>query len=150
MINDYENEFNISKEVIETLPRNNVKNRTKCIAEIDKLLQKQTKDRETVLEEIKLRYKEYRNYELNPELEVLNQKIQEMYKLMPILNSTSTSYEKSGLDRIFYSLDHFYKSSLEVANENIFASIIIFEKVGIELSSDDFIYSIYTKIQSHC
>ncbi len=146
MINDYENEFNVSKEVIDALPRNNVKNRTKCVSEIDKLIKKYTEDCDTVLNEIKSRYKEYSSYELNPELEVLNQKIQEMYKLMPILNDTATSYEKSGLDRIFYSLDHFYKSSLEVANENIFASINIFEKVGIELCPDDFVYSIYTSM----
>lgn len=144
MINDYENEFNVSKEVIDALPKNNIKNRTKCISEIDALLKKYLSDNEEVLEEIKRRNKEYNDYEMNPELEVLNRTIQDMYRVLPILSETTTSYEKSGLDHIFYSLDHFYKSSLEVANENIFACINIFEKVGIELGTEDFVYSIYT------
>ena len=144
MINDYENEFNISKEVIDTLPKNNVKNRNKCISEIDELLKKYLSDRDEVLEEIETRFKEYNDYEINSELETLNQRIQEMYKLLPILSETTTAYEKSGLDRIFYNLDHFYKFSLENTNENIFACINIFEKVGIELNSEDFVYSIYT------
>ena len=144
MINDYANEFNVSKEVIETLPKNNVKNRAKCISEIDELLKKYLSDREEVLEEIKSRYKEYNSYEINPELEGLNQQIQEIYKALPLLNDASTAYEKSGLDQIFYNLDHFYRASLESANENIFACINMFEKVGVELSSEDFVYSIYT------
>ena len=144
MINDYANEFNVSKEVLDALPKNNVKNRTKYIAEVDNLLKKYLSDREDVLEEIEARYKEYNNYEINPELEVLNQKIWNEFNLLPILNEKTTSYEKSGLDRIFYSLDHFYNSSLEVTNENIFASISTFEKVGVELEPDDFVYSIYT------
>ena len=144
MINDYENEFNVSKEIIDALPRNNIKNRNKCINDIDNYLKKYLSDREDVYEEIKRRYKEYSNYEINPELEGLNQEIQNIYKLLPFLSEVTTSYEKSGLDRIFYSLDHFYKSSLEIANKNIFDCIDIFEKVGISLEPSNFIYSIYT------
>ena len=40
MLNDYENEFNVSKEVITALPRNNIKNRKKAIADIDTLIEK--------------------------------------------------------------------------------------------------------------
>ena len=40
MITDYENEFNVSKEVIDALPRTNIKNREKCVTEIDTLLKK--------------------------------------------------------------------------------------------------------------
>jgi len=144
MINDYENEFNVNKEIIDALPKNNVKNRTKCVEEIDNLLKKYLSDKEEIFEEINIRYKEYSDYNINPELENLNKNIQEMYKTLPLLNDYTTSYEKSGLDRIFYNLDHFYKSSLDTANENIFACINIFEEVGIKLVEKDFIYSIYT------
>ncbi|MBP5684389.1 MAG: hypothetical protein J6X02_03945 [Bacilli bacterium] len=144
MINDYESEFNVSKEVIDSLPRNNIKNRTKCIAEIDNLLKKYLGDKDLLLEEIRRRYKEYSVTEINPEIPLLNERVRDMYKILPIFNEVLESYVQSGLDRIFYNLDHFYKSSLEEANKNIFACINIFEQVGIKLQPTDFVYSIYT------
>ena len=144
MINDYENEFKVSKEVIDSLPKNNVKNRAKCISEIDSLLKKYLSDKDALLEEMKRRYHEYNVTVINPEISALNERVRNMYRVLPIFNETLDSYAASGLDRIFYNLDHFYKASLEDANKNIFECINIFEEVGIKLEPSDFVYSIYT------
>lgn len=144
MITDYENEFNVSKEVIDALPRTNIKNREKCVTEIDALLKKYLSDKSAIYEEIKRRYKEYNVLDINIELAPLNERIFKIYELLPNFNDKLTSYGKSGLDRIFYNLDHFYNSNLEEANKNIFACINIFEQAGIKLEESHFVYSIYT------
>jgi len=144
MLADYENEFNVNKEIIDSLPKNNIKNRTKCVSEIDNLLKKYLSDKDSVLEEIKRRYKAYKITDINQEIPTLNEQVRSMYKLLPTINDNLNSYVKSGLDRIFYNLDHFYKASLEEANKNIFACINMFEQVGIKLEPKDFVYSIYT------
>ena len=144
MISDYENEFNASKEVIDALPKTNVKNREKCVGEIDNLLKKYLGDKTSITEEIERRYKEYNCTDINIELAPLNERIFKIYELLPNFNDKLTSYTKSGLDRIFYNLDHFYNSNLEEATKNIFACINIFEQAGIKLEQSHFVYSIYT------
>ena len=144
MLNDYENEFNVSKEVITALPRNNIKNRKKCIADIDELLKKYNSDKEKVLKEIEKRHIKYSDYTLNPEIEKINATLKNYYSKLYLLNENLTSYEKSGLDHIFYQLSHYYNYSLEIVNGNIKSALDIFKLVGIELQASDFVYSLYT------
>ena len=144
MLNDYENEFNVSKEVITALPRNNIKNRKKCIADIDELLKKYNSDKEKVLKELEKRHIKYSDYTLNPEIEKINATLKNYYSKLYLLNENLTSYEKSGLDHIFYQLSHYYNYSLEIVNGNIKSALDIFTLVGIELQASDFVYSLYT------
>ncbi len=144
MLNEYENEINVNKEILSTLPKNNIKNRKKVISEIEKMLDKALSDQKKVFKEIEERHRRYCAVAINPEIEKINGNLQKSYANLYLLNETTTSYEKSGLDHIFYRLDHFYEENIDDVNNCIIASINVFKKIGLELTDKHFSYSIYT------
>ena len=53
--------------------------------------------------------------------------------------------KKMGLDRAIFTISRYYKENLENINEQIQSCIDKFSKVGIQVSLDDFDYSLYVK-----
>lgn len=146
MINDYESEIKTNSQILEALPKNNIKNKKKYLEELDKILAKTEDDKKNVLLEIERRYNEYNDLSINPELESINEEIKNQNKKTHLLNQVITSYEKSGLDRILYFLDHFYQGSFKAVNDNILMALAKFTEVGIDLNINDFNYTLYTRI----
>jgi len=143
MVDDLKKGIEVSKNLLETLPKNNIKNIQKYkdkLLEIknnyDILLDKVLKD----INNRKNRYNEYREDSLMSEK---FNKIKSIKEKLYLLNKYNTAYEKFGFDKILYELDHFYKDNLDNANSNIFDCIKLFNDAGIKLSIKDFDYSQY-------
>ena len=131
------------KEVLSTLPKNNDKNITLYIEKVDELRKYYSEKKELILTELNKRYKSFVDIKISPEIKQLQTQIEEIENMLEILDTTSTSYEKMGLDRKIYTLGRFYKENLENINEEILSCIEKFKEVGIELTPEDFDYSIY-------
>jgi hypothetical protein len=61
-----------------------------------------------------------------------------------LINKFLDSFEKIGLDRVTYGLNHFYKENLIRVNKLILKAINIFKEAGIDLTPAYFDYSHYT------
>ena len=145
MFNKCLEEITVDKELILSLPRNNIKNIKKLIIKCDELEKKYQEDLKLILEEMKKRYQNYTNIAPNDELEKMERQYNELFNKLYLLDSKET-YEKSGLSKYIYELERFFNSDLENVNEIIKKILQTFENVGINLSISDFTYSLYTNI----
>ena len=143
MIEEIKNRIEVSKEVLDTLPKNNIKNQEKY----DEILlqQKQIFERYKfeIIQEILKRKDTYMQLEDHVDIDITT-KMKDMKKYLYLLNDYNSSYEKLSFDKILYKLNHFYKEELDEVNNNILSCIQIFKKIGIELTGNDFNYSPYT------
>ena len=144
MLNEFKQNIEVQKEVLNALPRNNNKNQKNYIGKVVEILEKYKETNEIVISEIKKRKKRYESLEENSKIEKISKKINSLKPLLNLTNPFATSYEKSNLDQILYELGHFYENDLEKVNEDIKKGINVFEKVGITLTNDDFMYSYYS------
>ena len=123
---------------IEVLPKNNKKNKAKCIEYIDEVLGEYTKLLEEARNELQRRYdvtlEKYKDFSYEFE----NDKIE--YDNMKLSDNRVTSSEKMNLDYLFYKLDHVSNNLVEV-NNIILKMIEIFKFTGIKLSLKDFNHS---------
>lgn len=131
------------KEVLSTMPRNNKKNIAKYILKIQELEEQYKVAEDKIYDEISKRYKKIISVKENPEIAKKKTEIEELSNFLQILDETQTSYEKMGIDKKVYKLGKFYKENLESINAEILACINKFKEVGIELTKDNFNYSIY-------
>lgn len=131
------------KEVLSTMPKNNKKNIVKYIQYVQDLKQEYKVQEETVYEEMTKRYNKIVSVKKNKNLENEKTEINEINNLLDMIGKTKTSYEKMGIDKRIHKLGRFYKENLESINVEIFECIQKFREVGIELSSEDFSYSVY-------
>lgn len=144
MLNEFKQNIEVQKEVLNALPRNNNKNQKNYIEKVTEILEKYKNINEIVISEIEKRKKRYESLEENPKIAILAQKINSLKPLLILTNPFATSYEKSKLDQILYELGHFYENELGKVNEDIRKGIDIFTQVGINLTSDNFMYSYYS------
>lgn len=131
------------KEVLSTMPRNNKKNIAKYIQYVQELKQEYEVQENAVYDEMKKRYKRIVSVKKSKDLETEKTEINEISNLLDMIGTTKTSYEKMGIDKRIYKLGRFYKENLESINIEIFECIQKFREVGIELSANDFTYSVY-------
>ena len=130
-----------NKEVLETLPRNNEKNR-KIYAE--KAMELKTEFlvyKDEILNEMERRYEKVAKIKINPEINLIKKQLEEIDKNLYLLNRVKTPYEKMNLDRAIQDLRYYYKKKLEIVNETIDFCTKKFQEVGIELTVKDFCYS---------
>ena len=146
MIEEYKEKINVDTENLNTMPKNNMKNIKAYITKLNSLKKSYEKDYRLVYEEIKRRNIKYQDCAKNKEIDILNNNIRELEECLPLLNTFSSSYTKSGLDSVLYDLSHFYTVVLEKVNEDILKAILIFKKVSISLASNDFYYSYYSSV----
>ena len=142
MIEKLNENFEIIKETINSLPRKTVKDKQKIVNFINDAMIKYEKDKKLVASEIKKLYEKIDNVALNSEIEQLKKTIDE-FESLPFLNPYKTTYSIMKLDKILYRIDHFYKNNLDQVNEDILQCINCFKEAGIK--NIDFNYSYYAK-----
>lgn len=133
----------VDKEVLLAMPRNNEKNKEKYNEKIDSLKQEYSIYKNKIENEIKRRYEEASQIVPNVEIEALENKKESLGEYLYLFNKTNSSYEKMKLDRIVFKLSRFYKDNLKNLNNVILFAIKKFKKAGIELTKNDFNYTIY-------
>lgn len=142
MIDKIDSDFLIIKQTLNTLPKNNESNISKCLKFTDEAIEKYSNDFNEIKKEIKKRYEVLNNFSCNNEIPVVKEQIKK-YNSLKILNSYKTSYSMMGFDKLLYNLDHFYKDNLDIVNENILKCLKCFDEVGIK--KYDINYSSYAK-----
>lgn len=135
----------VEKQLLSLMPKNNDKNISKYLENIQELSKEYTRYREQVEKILKRRYEKALNVEKSNEIENLEIRLNTIEKTLYLLSDEKTSYEKMELDKIIYKIGRYYKGSLEDINEQIEQAIRRFESVGINLQSSDFDYSIYVE-----
>lgn len=139
---DIEKQIQIDKEVISVLPRNGIKAIKTLLKTIKDMSEKYEKLNEKCLKEIENRYVEMTSVKENKEIFEINQEILKYNTAEKNIDNRS-SFEKMGLDRVEYNINGYYKSNLERLNKELMSCIKQFDKVGIKLTSNDFIMSEY-------
>ncbi len=146
MIDEYKEKIKIELDNLATMPKGNAKNIRVYREKLSSIKNTYEQDLKLVYEEIKRRNIKYKESTLNKELDVLNNSIIEFKEMIPLLNTFSSSYTKSGLAMVLYDLSHFYTVKLDEVNTDILKAILIFKKVGINLDEKSFNYSYYANI----
>lgn len=134
-----------NKEILQTMPQNNVKNKAKYQEKINELKEEYKKYEEEILEIFNKRYNKAINIEKNKEIEVLENRLNTIDTVFSLLDEEKTSYERMELDKNIYKLGKYYKENLENVNAQIAICIKKFSEVGIDLSVADFSYSTYVQ-----
>ena len=137
------------KEVLSTIPRNNKKNIAKYIQALQELQEEYNNVSQEVYDELNKRYKKILSVKTKRDIEEERTEIEEVSNLLDVIGTIKTPYEKMGLDKRIYRLGRFYKENLESINKEILECINKFKKVGINLSADNFEYSIYVNEYMH-
>lgn len=146
MIDEYKEKIKIELDNLATMPKGNAKNIRVYREKLSSIKNDYGNDLKLVYEEIKRRNIKYKECTFNKELDVLNNSIMEFKEMLPLLNTFSSSYTKSGLATVLYDLSHFYTVMLDKVNADILNAILIFKKVGIDLDEKSFNYSYYSNV----
>lgn len=142
MLEKLEKEFNLHKEVINSLPINNEKNKKQYALEIDKLINMYEEKAKKIYTEVEGRLSSY--FELKPTDYSDKEKSLDSFALTLMrTNNLSTSYEKLKLDKIIYLLSNFASEDFEQINNKLLSFINIFKSIGIVLNKNDFNYTKY-------
>lgn len=145
MLNKYETDISINKEVLNNLPKNNVKNQKKYQEKLQELIITYNNNLKLVEEEMKQREEKYQDCKINELVDLTNTKKENMYNNLYILDNT-TPYEKSNLSKLLYDLDNFFDNDLESVNNIINQIILIFKNINIDLTIKDFNYTYYVNL----
>jgi hypothetical protein len=140
MIEEFNNKYNEVKNIIETLPTNNIGNRKRKTSYILEQKEEDNKNQDLVIKEIESRLKQFSNLKENEEIEKLKNELAKC-NVLNEWNPYNTSYEKMHLDYYLYQLSRYYKDDLDGVNECINKIIESFKKVGITLTIEDFDYN---------
>ena len=133
------------KEILSTLPKNNKKNIAQYIENVQNLEKEYKEEQNKVLTEIQKRYDKILDVKPCKDIESLSAQIQEIEIMLDTIDDVKTSYEKMDMDKKIYKLGKFYKENLESINEEILACINKFKEVGIDLTPENFNYSMYVE-----
>lgn len=137
-------QIDVDKEILSVLPKNNKKNLKEYKFKAAEIKQNYTTYLDQILSEMKRRTVKIKSVEPDPKIEKIAQEIKYMDKI-ELLNKSTTSFEKMQLDEILYILRRFYKNNLELVNDAIVKCLDKFRIVGVNLTAQDFEYSVYTK-----
>ena len=145
-MNDYLNKLQAYKDMLASLPQNNIKNKKIYHENIKSIYDKEIIVLNDIHDEIKKRITSYLNVKENTEITTLNKNINDIKQNLIITNNYASSYEKSGLDILLYNLTHYYKTDLSDIFETIEKVNDIFKSVNIILTAKDFNYSYYSNV----
>lgn len=134
-----------NKEVLSTMPKNNLKNINIYQSKIEELEEEYKEYKKDIFTRLQRRYKNAVKKEENKEIENLESRLKTISYILKLLDDTKTSYEKLELDKAIYTISRYYKDNFENINEQIKLYINKFSEIGIGISLDDFDYSIYVK-----
>lgn len=128
------------KELLEVLPRTNVKNSRDYRKKALVMKQEIQNDRDAVLREIKKRYSKIVIEKDDNDIDKLKDQLVDVERNIQFLNIYNDSYEKTGLSEILYDLSKFYENDLLKVNNDIQMALDEFKTVGVELTAEDFTY----------
>ena len=137
-------QIDVDKEILSVLPKNNKKNLQSYKDKAAEIKQAYNTYLDQILSEMKRRTVKIKSIQPDPKVEKLTQELKYMDKI-ELLDKNKTSFEKMELDETLYVLRRFYKNNLELINDAIVKCLEKFRIVGVNLTSQDFEYSIYTK-----
>ncbi len=143
MLEEYKTKLSAITTVLDNMPKNNNKNKQEYCHKINETKENITGLEANIKKEIDKRYNKINSLETNPNLKTYDANIIYIRNKLYLFNKLNTSFEKSGLDKLLYNLDHFYKEDLININDTIINIISKFNMVGIVLKQKDFCYSIY-------
>lgn len=144
MINELKTKLDALGEVLDSMPKNNKKNKNAFNETLKKYIDEYNENKIKVLNEINERIDEINKKRVKPNLYDIKSQINNLSNNLYLINEENTSYEKTGFDTLIYSLVHFYKGNLDKVNEDILKLIGIFKSAGIELKETDFYYTYYS------
>ncbi len=145
-MNKFEEEIEkikVEKEILEVLPRNNIRNIKKTYEKYEEIHNEFLEKRENIIKEIEKRFYKEKNVEKNNDIQKLELKINKIEEKLIFLNNITTSYEKIGISENIHNLKYFYMKDLNLVNQNILECIEKFKKIGIVLTAEDFTYNKY-------
>lgn len=137
-------QIDVDKEILSVLPKNNKKNLQAYKDKASEIKQVYNTYLDEILSEMKRRTVKIKSISADPKVEKLEQQLKYMDKI-ELLYKNKTSFEKMELDETLYILRRFYKNNLELINDAIVKCLEKFRIVGVNLTAEDFGYSIYTK-----
>ena len=143
MIEDFRVKIDEFKELVNTLPTNNIANRRKKKETIAKEKERIEEIIEETKAEIKKRMDKINSYEMEDTTEYENKL--SACRMLYELSDYNSPFEKMHLDYYLYQLHRYYKEDFESVNTCIKKIIESFNKVGIWLTEDDFDLSKYAK-----
>lgn len=144
-LDEFVSDVNLKKEILETMPKNNVRDLKAYISKLQENLSITQEEQAALEDEIKKRYKKIRGPKISDELKNMMQRLENSEGVLYLLNEMDTSYEKMNLDKALFNLNHYYSKNLEMVNDTILYCIKKFEEVGVKLELKDFNYSEYVK-----
>ena len=145
MLNKYETDISINKEVLNNLPKNNIKNQKKYQEKLKELTITYNDILKHIEKEMHLREEKYQDFKINELINITKTKKENLYNNLYILDNT-TPYEKSNLSKLLYALDNFFDNDLESVNNIIKQIILVFKNINIELTIKDFNYTYYVNL----
>ena len=145
MLNKYEIDISINKEVLNNLPKNNIKNQKKYQEKLKELTNTYNDILKLIEKEMHIREEKYQDFKINELINITKTKKENLYNNLYILDNT-TPYEKSNLSKLLYALDNFFDNDLESVNNIIKQIILIFKNINIELTIKDFNYTYYVNL----
>ena len=134
-----------TKELLNTMPVNNEKNKQKYMDKLEELVQEYTEYEKKLKKQLTSRYDTLVSIKENTEIKRLDECLNSTEKMLYVFNENMSSYEKMGLDKSVYIIGKFYKDNLEHINKEIKECILKFSNVGITLTVEDFTYSVFVK-----
>ena len=140
MIEELEKKYEEFKNIIDILPTNNKDNRKK---KMDYIVEEENNSNNLisdVKQEIKERLGKFDSLIENPDIKKLEDEL-EKCSIINEWNIYNTSYEKMHLDYYLYQLHRYYKEDLTSVNACIKRIIDSFNKVGIQILKDDFVFN---------
>ncbi len=125
------------KELLSVLPRNNIKNSKKYYDKALGIKNEVVKYKEKLIEEIALRVSKIEAASVD---EDYDEKLKTYKENLRIVNDYNDCYEKSYLDIILKNISKYYDKNLYKVNYDIYLAKKTFKNIGIDLSSEDFIF----------
>ena len=130
------------KQTLESLPKNNKKNREKYFQVLSDTIKEYSDLSNSVHEEMKRRLNLIEDkLKENESLEQQKNDIESLVKQIPLFNKYNTPYEKLNLDKTFYNFYENENKYFESIIKNIKQLIDEYQKVGITLDLESFKYS---------
>ena len=103
-IEEITDKIEANKEVLSTMPKNNIKNMDIYQKKLEELEEEFKKYQKDISNRLQRRYQNATKKALNKEIENLETRLKTISYILELLDEEKTSYEKMGLDRAIFTL----------------------------------------------
>ena len=144
MKDQLQNHINDFKNILDTMPTNNIKNRTNK----KKIIKEEKMEYQNILRKVTTKLISFKDSfsSLKPSNRIKEINISlETCKFINEWNKYNSAYEKMHLDYYLYLLSRYYKEDLNTVNDWLITIISSFKTVGININYDNFKFNVYAK-----